>query len=224
MKNGCLIMQISKTMRTKQRILQLSLQLFNERGERVVTTNHIAAELGISPGNLYYHFRNKNEIVKALMAQYQQQTLEMLSLPEGRSVTAQDKIHYFQVLSDQLWSYRFLHRDVSHLVESHQEFKQIYPQFAEKIMQQCQKIYHAFVAQKLMQMSDAQIEALITNLWIILTNWINFLYMSGKVTDANQLDRQHMLQVIKQIIFLESPYLCGESEKIYEDFLRAYPV
>lgn len=41
------------------------------------------------------------------MEQYQHQTLEMLALPEDRALDANDKIHYFQVLSSQLWAYRF---------------------------------------------------------------------------------------------------------------------
>ena len=127
-------------MKTKDRILQISLQLFNERGERAVTTNHIAAELGISPGNLYYHFRNKQEIIKELMEQYQKETLDMLSLPDDRGVNANDKIRYFQVLSSQLWEYRFLHRDVYHLIENNDDFRKIYPRFAGKVMQQGQKI------------------------------------------------------------------------------------
>ena len=57
------------------------------------------------------------------MYQYQVETLEMLSLPEDRPLTTNDKINYFQVLSGQLWSYRFIHRDVYHLVESNEDFK-----------------------------------------------------------------------------------------------------
>ena len=119
--NGYFRMSQTKTLKTKERILQLSLQLFNERGERSVTTNHIAAELNMSPGNLYYHFRNKSEIIKKLMEQYQGETLQMLALPDDRLLDANDKIRYFQVLSSQLWAYRFLHRDVYHLVENNED-------------------------------------------------------------------------------------------------------
>ena len=58
-------------MKTRDRILQKSLQLFNEQGERSISTNHIAAALEISPGNLYYHFRNKESIIAELLLDYQ---------------------------------------------------------------------------------------------------------------------------------------------------------
>ena len=212
-------MSLPKALKTKDRILQISLQLFNERGERSVTTNHIAAELGISPGNLYYHFRNKHEIIKELMYQYQVETLEMLSLPEDRPLTTTDKINYFQVLSGQLWSYRFIHRDVYHLVESNEDFKKIYPRFAGQVMQQGQKIYQAFVDAGLMKMTPSEIEALIINLWIVLTNWTNFLYMSGHISDNNHLEEKWVWQALRQMVFLEGPYLMGESRATYEQLL-----
>ncbi len=210
----------SKKLKTKDRILQISLQLFNERGERSVTTNHIAAEMNISPGNLYYHFRNKQEIIKELMQQYQHETLDLLALPDDREVDANDKIRYFQVLSSQMWDYRFLHRDVYHLVENNNDFRKIYPRFAGKVMQQGQKIYQAFVDAELMQMTPSEIEALIINLWIVLTNWTNFLYMSGHLKDSNHLDEKWVWQALRQMVFLEGPYLRGESRQTYERLLE----
>lgn len=215
-------MSSSKTLKTKDRILQISLQLFNERGERSVTTNHIAAELSISPGNLYYHFRNKQEIIKELMSQYQKETMEMLALPDDRAVNANDKIRYFQVLSSQLWAYRFLHRDVYHLVENNDDFRKIYPKFAGQVMQQGQKIYHAFVNAGLMEMTASEIEALIINIWIVLTNWTNFLYMSGHLSDSNHLEEKWVWQALRQMVFLEGPYLRGESRMTYERLLDSF--
>ena len=210
-----------KPNKTKDRILQISLQLFNERGERSVTTNHIAAELGISPGNLYYHFRNKQEIIKELAQQYQAETLEMLALPVDRPLNANDKISYFQVLSNQLWAYRFIHRDVYHLVENNEDFRKIYPRFAGQVMQQGQKIYRAFVDAGLMKMTDSEIEALIINLWIVLTNWTNFLYMSGHISDNTHLEEKWVWQALRQMVFLEGPYLMGESRQTYEQLLQS---
>ena len=217
--NGYFRMSQTKTLKTKERILQLSLQLFNERGERSVTTNHIAAELNMSPGNLYYHFRNKSEIIKQLMEQYQGETLQMLALPDDRLLDANDKIRYFQVLSSQLWAYRFLHRDVYHLVENNEDFRKMYPCFAGQVMQQGQKIYQAFVDAGLMQMTSSEIEALIINLWIVLTNWTNFLYMSGHITDSNTLEEKWVWQALRQMVFLEGAYLRGESRETYERLL-----
>ena len=215
------IMSQAKSNKTKDRILQISLQLFNERGERSVTTNHIAAELGISPGNLYYHFRNKQEIIKELALQYQKETLAMLALPPERPLTTSDKVQYFQVLSNQLWVYRFIHRDIHHLVEYNEEFAKIYPRFSGQVMQQGQRIYRAFVDAGLMKMTDSEIEALIINLWIVLTNWTNFLFMSGHISDNSRLEEKWVWQALRQMVFLEGPYLLGDSRQTYEQILQS---
>ena len=56
-------------MKTRDKIIHTALGLFNEQGTKAVTTNHIAAAVGISPGNLYYHFRNKEDIIRAIFEQ-----------------------------------------------------------------------------------------------------------------------------------------------------------
>ncbi|GAA4897447.1 TetR/AcrR family transcriptional regulator [Ferrimonas pelagia] len=56
-------------MGTRERILDASLTLFNDSGTARITSVDIAEQLGISPGNLYYHFKGKEEILTALMAE-----------------------------------------------------------------------------------------------------------------------------------------------------------
>ena len=64
--------------RTAERILEVTLELFNRFGEPNVSTTLISAELGISPGNLYYHFPAKDELINSLFDRYEQALNELL--------------------------------------------------------------------------------------------------------------------------------------------------
>jgi AcrR family transcriptional regulator len=209
-------------MKTRDRILLASLQLFNERGERVVTTNHIAAELGISPGNLYYHFRNKSEIISELLDQYQHDILALLIVPNDRPLTVQDKLQYFNALCTQFWRFRFLHRDIHHLIDVSEDLKRRYPIFAAKVMRQGKKIYQGFVDAGLMKATPPEIEALIINIWIVLTNWSNFLFMSGHLSRTDVMDERWLRQGLRQMVFLEGPYLQGDGRLIFDELLSTY--
>ena len=106
--------RIAKT-NTYTRIIDASLALFNEEGERNISTNHIAAHLGISPGNLYYHFRNKDEIIVQLFKRYSEALLAYLNeavLPSD----VEDSINYMAGIYDVMWEYRFLFSDVNTLL------------------------------------------------------------------------------------------------------------
>lgn len=211
-------MSQERTVHTKKRILNASLALFNECGVGATTTNHIASVLGMSPGNLYYHYKNKNQIIKKLTEEYQTHILTILELPKERSVLAEDKVNYFNALSEQLWLYRFLHRDILYLVEKDLTFKEGYTQFSKQVMQKVRGVYQAFIDVGLMQISPSELDALILNIWIVLTNWTNFLFMSGHSSE-NSLDEKLRQLALRQIVCLEGPYLIGESRQSYEMFL-----
>lgn len=81
-------------MKTKDKIVYAALELFNEHGERTITTNHIAAHIEISPGNLYYHFRNKQEIVREIFALYSAELIERFTPLQGQQESLVLLKHY----------------------------------------------------------------------------------------------------------------------------------
>ena len=97
---------------TRQRILDTSLAMFNAQGEPNVTTNHIADELEISPGNLYYHFRNKDDIIEHLFGRYEERIDTALAAPSGRLPGLEDVWLQLHLVFECIWDYRFLYRDL----------------------------------------------------------------------------------------------------------------
>ncbi|WP_439860140.1 TetR/AcrR family transcriptional regulator [Pseudomonas sp. MBLB4136] len=191
--------------KTRERILQASMALFNAQGERTVTTNHIAAHLGISPGNLYYHFRNKQAIIAELFGQYEQQVDAFLRLPEGRALTLADKPLYLEALLAAMWQFRFLHRDLEHLLDCDVELAARYRAFAQRCLHSAQGIYQGFVDAGVLSMRPAQIEALALNAWIIMTSWVRFLSTAGDHVD--DLSEEMLRRGIYQVLALEDGFI-----------------
>ncbi len=102
-------------MKTRDRILETALQLFNEQGEPNVSTLEIATEMGISPGNLYYHFHGKEPLVMELFERFQAELAPLLDPPHGAELSAEDYWLFLHLIVERLASYRFLFQDLSNL-------------------------------------------------------------------------------------------------------------
>ena len=101
--------------RTAERILEVTLDLFNRFGEPNVSTTLISAELRISPGNLYYHYPAKEELINSLFDRYEQSLRELLNASDG----VRDVEHawfFMHTLFELIWQYRFLYRDLNDLL------------------------------------------------------------------------------------------------------------
>ncbi len=96
---------------TRTRILVNSLVLFNEQGEAHTTTNEIADETDISPGNLHYHFRKKSDLIDALIGEFQADARQVLQAPAGDESAVDEFWGFLQLLVEVMTAYRFLIRD-----------------------------------------------------------------------------------------------------------------
>ena len=200
--------------------MQNSLELFNQQGERSVSTNHIAAHMEISPGNLYYHFPNKQAIIAVLFSEYEALVESFLRPPQGRAATVEDKRYYLQELLDAMWRYRFLHRDLEHLLDNDPELAARYRRFSQRCLIQGTAIYAGFVEAGILAMNKVQIESLTLNAWIILTSWVRFLCTTRE--NSSHLSEQAIKRGVYQVLVLEAGFVTEQSREeidaLFEEF------
>ncbi|MBR1375278.1 MAG: TetR/AcrR family transcriptional regulator [Cardiobacteriaceae bacterium] len=55
---------------TKNLIIETAIKLFDEKGYKYTKMSHIAVEANMTRGAVYWHFKNKQEILRALCEQY----------------------------------------------------------------------------------------------------------------------------------------------------------
>ncbi len=125
--------------------------------------------------------------------------------PAGRALTISDKTFYLEALLAAMWHYRFLHRDLEHLLEADPELAQRYQLFARRCLVAATGIYQGFVDAGILLMEAPQIEALTLNSWIILTSWVRFL--STARGDHLDISEAQLRRGIYQVLALESGFL-----------------
>lgn len=175
---------------TKDRILDAALALFNERGTDNVTTNHIAEALGMSPGNLYYHYRNKAEIVRALFARIQAEwatnyavpPATMPSIPMMEAMLAGN----FEIQA----RYRFFFRDLTVLLNADPELAALYRANREQGLGNTKFLINLFVSVGVIHpLSDEELDDLAQLLWLVGDFWLVFKDTGGAEFTAADMDQ-----------------------------------
>lgn len=63
---------------TKQKILDVSLDLFSQKGFSAVSIRDICAQVNIKESSVYYHFKNKQAIFDELLHRFEQVATDMM--------------------------------------------------------------------------------------------------------------------------------------------------
>ena len=198
-------------MNTQDRILKAALQLFNEQGTGAVSTNHISAAIGISPGNLYYHFRNKEDIIRALFERLFSQWNETYQLPSNRVPALTDFERLIASNYQLIWDYRFAYRELATLLNNDIYLQTKYQDLRKRGYAGFNELIEAFASSGVLTLPASREELLaLTQLcWLVSEQWPVDLELRGREFDAAGIE-----EGIDMMRYIFRPYLISEGETV----------
>ena len=162
--------------RTAERILEVTLLLFNRFGEPNVSTTLISAELGISPGNLYYHYPAKDELINSLFDRYERSLSELLRAADGVE-NVEDAWLFFHMLFELIWEYRFLYRDLNDLLSKNRRLETHFQFVLKNKAKAVQQVLDGLARSNAMRIDARDAEPVATAMVVVLTYWLSFEYV-----------------------------------------------
>jgi AcrR family transcriptional regulator len=204
---------------TREKILDTSLTMFNSQGEPNVTTNHIADELGISPGNLYYHYRNKDDIVEQIFARYEAQMDQALLVPEGRLPNLEDVWLQLHLVFECMWSFRFLYRDLVDILSRNRKLKQRFARILNRAALSSATVLKGLSTAEILRATDDEIRATSENVLLVATFWLNYNIVRGGKPEQTQ---QELTHGIYQVMLLIAPFLRDAERAHLNTLAQAY--
>lgn len=186
--------------KTRDRILTTSLALFNELGEPNVTTLLISDELDISPGNLYYHFRSKADMVGELFGQYQHDINDLLAIPKDVEVSLEQLGFFLHLLFETIERYRFLYHDLVNILSRYPELRSPFRRILERKQRGFHILCESLGRQGLMDISEARVDALCEQLTLTVCYWESFDSLKGAAGRKDLDPRRGVYQVFHLLI------------------------
>ena len=204
--------------KTRERILDTSLELFNELGAPNVTTNHIADAVGISPGNLYYHFRHKEDIVTGLYDRYEAAVGQVIGGADGEPGAVDDLWLIVHLAFEVIHDYRFIHRDLSELSAAYPSVRARFQRGLERGIEQTTRYCRTLAKQGALDATPEEARALAVNMSLVTTYWLNLEALRDvKRGKGGQTDSDAISLGVFQVLSLITPYLRGA---IKDEFRR----
>lgn len=100
-------------MSTKERILEKALELFNQKGISSVSSKHISDEMGISYGNLCYHFPKKDDIILQLYLNMQKEVDLQFENIQKEVMSFEFMLSRLKVLFEEIYKYKFIYLGIT---------------------------------------------------------------------------------------------------------------
>ncbi len=210
--------------RTRERILETSLALLNRVGEPHVTTAGIADEMNISPGNLYYHFRNKDDIIGELYGALESEVSPLFDVPDGWAGTVEDLWLLLHLVFERMGKYRFFYRDLDEITSRNRQLALRFGALTRRGEAAVRALADGLVAAGAMRATLAERRALALNVTLIATYWMSFQRIGRATSSAHRAEAEALDpgRAAWQILALVAPFLLGDARRLVEQLGADY--
>jgi len=185
--------------KTKTRILKTALELFNNEGEAQVSAVDVASVMGISPGNLYYHYKGKGEIIAALFEDFEEEIRLILSGPISEPLSLQDNWVYLYIIFEEIYDFRFFYRNMSEILKRVPDLKAPFARILSLKEQTVFSIISALEEGGLLSFQEGEKGALAGRLAQHFTFWLQYHDLRHGTTPPKILIDQGVFTTLVQI-------------------------
>lgn len=206
-------------MKTKDRIIHTALRLFNEEGEPNVTTNHIADEMDISPGNLYYHFRSKDDIIWRIFLNYESKIKKVLSQKDINYTSMEDMWFYLHMIFEVIGEYRFLYRNLIQLMNRIDYLKRHFRHILALKSQTALSIMTQLAEDGLLNADKTTIASLADQIALTATFWLNY---SIAIYDDDFDEEKKLSHGIFHVMRMVAPFLTENDKALLDELSTQY--
>lgn len=165
-----------KPRRTAERILEVTLELFNRFGEPNVSTTLISAELNISPGNLYYHYPAKDELINALFQRFDVELADLL-LAADNVRNVEDAWFFFHTLYELIWKHRFLYRDLNDLLSKNRKLETHFQTVLARKQEAMRGVLAGLKIGGALKMDPREAAPVGASMVVLLSYWLSYEYV-----------------------------------------------
>jgi AcrR family transcriptional regulator len=208
--------------RTAERILSTALGLFNRFGEPNVATTLIASDMGISPGNLFYHFPSKELLVNALFDAFEERMFHLL--PAAADVKDLEHAWFFMhSVFELIWEHRFIYRDLNDLLSKNRHLESQVKEVLQRQQQAFEQLLKGLQASGLLTQTDTEHNSCATHMVVMLTWWLSYEYVQDPrhaMEDKNA--NRSALRGAQQVLGLLLPYLHAQPKAQLQSLIQVY--
>lgn len=190
-------------MKLREKILTAAMNLFNRLGCQPITTNHLIKELGISPGTLYYHFKNKEEIIRTIFKIVIEEFDNILTI-DNKKINIENFAEYIKNIYRIYYKYRFFFIDIAMLLNKDPLLRGMYRKNLQKKQKVQLTLLKELIAAGILKnlQSENELITLLHNLWSITDFWYTYTVINYK-----RINLDCIQQGIAQFYFFIKPYL-----------------